>query len=163
MARRSRGSSRRSPRVKTFWELIDSHADDLGISSQAVVDLTADPILSSGEDSGRILRLVGHITASNGSVTGEYHIGIGLSLVIQDAVGVVTPDPLTDDMGWYYHMTDRFHLSFGGGSRNLAEFDIRTSRRLRAGFRLLMVKQNGATSAGTLDLSFHARALWAVP
>ena len=92
-----------------------------------------------------------------------FHLGIGVGVVSLDAlVAGAVPDPLSDfNQDWYY-WTSRFlkHVTANQGPpAQQWEIDIRSRRRLRGGYALMLAAE---TPIGGVDQELHIgmRNLW---
>jgi len=111
-------------------------------------------------------RLIGTMTLTpvSGVAAQDYNVSIGIAVVTADAVAAgVVPDPVGDaQQDWYYWTAWEGELNSAGQSNWTKEFDIRTSRRLREGYRLMFQSENSVQELGA-TLFVRLRTLWSLP
>ena len=156
--RAGRTSSRRSPKKRTNWEFVNP-TGTLAAAGETPVDLTADALIG-GDQTGKVLRMVGEVNLHNPGVAGTYGFALGVTIMTADGfVATAVPDPLTDaNQGWYYWVATTTRLT--PELSWMRTFDIRTQRVIRGGFRLIMIAQASAANPSTMIFSFTARLLW---
>jgi len=155
----------RAPAGRTQWEFVTPIAV-LATGSQVVTDLTAD-VIGNNDLPGTLIRFVGSLQMSGATASGVYQLGFGITVMTVDAlVAGAVPDPLTDNnQSWYYWNGQRKEAltsAAQGTAPPVAEFDIRSARRIRPGFRLVAIFESGG-NPGTINFSLQARLLWRVP
>ena len=87
---------------------------------------------------------------------------LGVAVVTRDGIGA-PPDPIDDpEQDWYFwdHWTG--DLMNSGQSNFSRSFDIRSKRRLRQGYRLVLITQNTAQEFAH-SVNFAFRTLWQMP
>ncbi len=134
-------------------------------------DLTTDRISQlttvPGPQTGTIRRIVGSINISNtGGSGGQAQFAVGISVVNMEVLNAPTnttvPLPISDtDQDWYYWMAHNMDVEQEAPLN--FPFDIRTSRKLRAGFGLILVFETGTISPTGVNFEFQARGLWQTP
>jgi len=125
------------------------------------VDISAPYLIPSPSSQATILRLVGNVAVSSVDAD-SFQFAVGVGVVSQEVIdgGTNIPLPLTDqDTSWY------FWAAFSGRSQvgetvRLPPFDIRTARKLRSGFALILVFETGVSHGGANSIDFQARGLW---
>ena len=133
-------------------------------AGQKLVDLSHPRIQSGAEGTGTCIRMLLTVGIHNAAATTTpdiTSIGIGVGVLTADALAaLVSPDPLSDtDQDWYY---------WWGGSRQVSSLglewsaDIRSARKLRGGYRLVLVAEN-ETNELTTVVDVTARTLWKMP
>ncbi len=162
---RSRSSFRRA-RTKTVWSQ-NRFTHQLGIGGvESITDISHPAIGANNEPTGAILRMLGtwNVSPVVGGSLEDYEFAVGVSVVTIDALSAgATPDPLTDvTQDWYFWDSWLGKLNAVGTSTYTKSFDIRSSRRLREGFRLVWVTENPAIEIAGL-LSMSLRTLWKMP
>ena len=139
----------------------------LGPNAIAVGDMSLRTLGDVAELAGTIKRMLGVISMIP-NTTGSFQIGIGVSVITRDAAALgatAVPNPLgvgtSNRQGWYYWMVNT--LGIGTSDEGiLKEFDIRSARRIRAGFTLALVFESGAYTGGitTVTINWQSRNLW---
>jgi len=131
------------------------------------VDLTHPQIISQASSGGTVIRLIGNINWENGSGTGEHiELGIGIAVITEDALtGLAAPTPLDvndDDQDWYFWATRSEHIASVGNITQTFDLpiNIRTSRKLRGGYRLVAMVEKGVTVETSWNISISMRLLW---
>jgi len=167
--RSRRGSRTGSSRRPMHWQqyllgaaLTDNQISFGDLTTDRISQLTTVP----GPQTGTIRRLVGTLSINNVGVAGASQFALGISVVNMDVLNSPTnttvPLPISDtDQDWYYWMGREVDLEASNGKQ--FDFDIRSSRRLRAGFGLILVLETGVVAPTTLSLEFQARGLWTSP
>jgi len=159
-----RGTARRpqvfSNRRPTTWA---QRCDDVLLTAAAstvLIDLSHAGIVASFEDGGTCMRLILQIHASNVAVVPDNTtLAFGVLVMTTEALGAgSTPLPLTDpSQDWFYWWCG--HVAVGDHGIKLVDVDIRSARKLRAGYRLVLVLQNAASEIAT-QVSVMSRTLW---
>jgi len=125
-----------------------------------VIDISHISISLGNNAGGTCLRLLGNLNYSTTAASfEEYNLGVGVAVVTADALTAgATPDPLSDlSQDWYYYHAWEGNLGFE--AQHYQEFDIRSARRLREGYRLGWVTQSFTMEvAGKLFV--RLRSLW---
>ncbi len=108
--------------------------------------------------------MIGHVdvAAVGGSATQQV-FSMGVCVLSRDAATAGTvPEPLSDlQQAWYYWAV-RNPIGEAGGDRQQSwDFDIRTKRRLRSGYDLVLTTEN-PTNELVIDVSISIRLLWTV-
>jgi len=170
MRRRSRRSFTRKPREKTTWDQTTAGFTMVAAVAQSVIDLTPLSITSlgfAGNSGGTIKRMIGDLRfETTGAGPDHVDVDIGIVVVTADALAAgAVPDPVSDfTTDWYFwkhldqHLPSNNAESFNQG---VIEWDIRTARKLRGGYRLALVIDKGA-SIFVLNFSFGMRGLWTI-
>ena len=98
--------------------------------------------------------------AGGQAVNEIFNIGVGVAVITKDALSVGTvPDPLSDlEQDWYYWHSWEGNLGFADG-QHYKEFDNRSARRLREGYRLAWIFQN-FTQELVGEVQVNLRTLW---
>ena len=160
---RGRGLPRRSSvRRKTSW--LQSAPEFLITAAAAPIlafDLTPPPMrdaVGSTEGSATIRRLI--LSGTFGTVidTAAFnHMAMGLYVVNHEGfVQTAFSDPMSDEGQDWYYWTLRSTASLRATQW---EADIRTARRLRAGYKLIVVVNNPLNPVPT-QLNLGIRSLW---
>ena len=166
--RSRRGSSFRGRRKPTTWEQIISNFNMPTAATTAVLDLSNQTLISNNNSYGTCLRMIGRVTIEHGlgeAATELADLAIGVCVVTKDAAASLTvPDPQnsTDrNQDWYYWDSRLQTLGPAGADGGLMEFEINihTARRLRGGYRLIMVFQKQITEL-TYRGDLAMRLLW---
>ena len=165
--RRSRRSSRGSRR-RTTWDQSRFTHIMTAAASQSTTDISPPNLDVGATQTATILRLIGQIQLISPLTAGAADVAVGVCVVSADAAQGAVPDPLTDQsQDWYYWRSGLVPLTTGlvagGGSTNpVWEFDIRTSRRLRGGYRLVAISENDEDPE-IAHLHWNVRGLWTIP
>ena len=164
---RRRPSTSRARRSRTSWENLIFNST-LGVGGQAFSNMTPEPMQTThgGVGLATIKRMIGTTTINAVGATtssASQRMSMGISVLTLDALAAsVVPDPETDFNQDFYYWTRRSfkHQSTSGPQWLTWDFDIRTMRRLRGGYALVLIHQ--ASDANTLSMEFHTsiRALW---
>ena len=129
-----------------------------------MTDISHSMIQADTEPTGACLRLIGNFTLSPsvGIVAEVYNISVGIAVVSQ-AVTSQVPTPVGDpSQDWYYWSVWSGILSPTSNINQTVTFDIRTSRRLREGYRLVFVSENVIQELAS-DVRVRLRTLWRMP
>jgi len=172
MPRRTyRSAGRRSgTRPRTTWNQTRSNFVFTGAAGSVFLDLSH-PTITSGENSGgSCIRVIGDVRFENAGANPDHiNVGVAIMVVTEDALGAgVIPSPFTDlRQDFYFWRATAFHLDQAGGAQSsvdayveLAKIDLRTSRRLREGYRLVMGVEKDATSEVSWNFTTSLRTLW---
>ncbi len=163
MRRRFRRGGARSPRAKTSWENLAFNATHTAAASVTLADLT--PGIEDNLVRGTLMRALIHFDLNqiDTNVNNVQFVSVGIAVITADAfVAGATPDPEGDfDQDWYYWRAWGIDIDATVGFN--FPFDIKTSRKLRAGFGLMLVFETGVVSAGSLQVELQARGLWQTP
>ncbi len=165
--RRSRSSGRRTSRKRTLWEnLTLSHAH--GVAGEAVVtDITPEPMGTDLVGTAKILRCIIELGYSKdgASVSNTIQrVGVGITIMTNDGfASLAVPDPLADfQQSWYYWTALTNVFSSTGVNPLVRLADIRTSRLLRSGFKLVLISQSLSTNDVDSSVQISMRNLWEV-
>ena len=163
--RRSRGTSRGAKRFTTWDQPQVNHTRGTS-SGITVTDISHPAIAANNEPTGTCRRMVGNwsLTPQLAPSSEEYNIYVGVTLVTIDAlVAGNTPDPQTDvTQDWYYWAGWEGGLADLGLSSQTMLFDVHTSRRVREGWRLVLISQNKTQELGSF-FHLNMRCLWSMP
>ena len=170
MRRRFPRRSARGPKRPTSWENLTFLHVHTAAANTVVSDLTPEPMQTTDEGVGTatIRRMIAHFDyfLSGTLVDPTIHtIFVGVVVVAEDAIsGLVTPDPASDfNQDWYYWTSRPLKVVAQGGLAQISwDVDIRTQRRLRGGYGLILVTQSLIQSDAT-DLAISMRCLWSQP
>jgi len=171
-------SSRRFPRrrggsgrQRTTW---NNHALTFSLGTAGVLvfsDLTPVPLNVGDEKHGTAVckRLIMHFSARQADPVGNtpQNFGVGIGIISQQALAqleILAPlSTINDNQDWYY-WTGR--STFRDTNDNLApnywDADIRSQRRLRAGYSLVMSIEPESVNTTNLTITASVRALWAI-
>jgi len=159
--------TRRGSAGRTSWDQSLLTVAMVAGAAQAVVDLSSLSISNLTSPTGTILRLIGGLLFKSQDTPTQVAIAAGISVVTIDAFTAgATPDPLGDPgQDWYWWRGATLDLPASPaalGPLPSWDVDLRTSRRLREGFRLaLVIDKNASTIA--IDVSVAFRGLWKMP
>jgi len=164
--RRSSSRSTRRPRIRTTWNQSFHEFVQTGGAQQTVFDISH-PLITDNETSGgTCLRLIGDLRFENGGASADHiTLGIGISVVTADSIfsSAAIPDPLADfRQDWYFWRASAWHLSPAGDPTSFVSIpiDIRSSRRIREGFRLAAIVDKAVTTETSWNLVLSLRTLW---
>jgi len=171
-SRRSRGSRPRSrTRRRTNWQ--QTIFDDVSLLATGAIvgfDLTPEPIKSEAAHRGgtaTCVRLIADFDLSNTNFDVSPQVAnFGIAVVDHEAqTGPSFMDPASDTgQDWYYWTNKVVSVASSNLQRSVQwNIDIRTSRRLRGGYDLLMVAAAHSTNTDTLVLNVGFRILWMQP
>ncbi len=128
--------------------------------------MTPPPLSSTLVGQATIIRSImtyNHIVAVADAVPSR--IGIGVTIMTNDGfVALAPPDPLSDSsQSWYYWMLRDFRVAQTVNINDQWSADIRSARRLRGGFKLvLVVETDAATHIAASTFRATMRNLWRV-
>ena len=169
MTTRQRSRSRRSSRgarVPTRWENLAFLHSHTAAASAVFSDITVEPVLVNSVGTATILRSIIHVDiVPTGGAPGDVGtVAYGIAVVTKDAVvGAVLPDPLGDfEQGWYWWAHRFFLMDPTALTTNSFDVDIRTMRKLRGGYRLVLISDTPANPQA-LTTTITMRNLWRVP
>ena len=153
-----------TPRRRTTWynRIRKITQPSVGL---IITDLTH-PMISSGfESTGTCVRLIIQLRATNiTAVPDLVSLAVGVAVVTQDAVAagfIAMPNPLTDvEQDWYLWWYG--NLGVSDHTVLFLDRDIRSARRLRGGYRLVLITETEVTELST-EISVMARTLWMLP
>jgi len=98
--------SSRGSRAKTTWSQSSFSHPLAAAAGQFITDITAQIIVTGGEEIGTCRRLIGNLTLSPDAGAGltAYNYASGVAVVTKDALSAgAIPDPIADDeQDWYY-------------------------------------------------------------
>jgi len=168
VSRRGRSPSR-SPGRATLWENISVEHAHGTVGEEVVTDLTPEPMATALVGTATLIRSVMNfrygIDAAGSSDTAQ-QVALGITVMTNDAFAALAiPDPLTGDFqqGWYYWTARQVLGAGSGGPREMFwEADIRSARKLRGGFKLVMVSETTAINDLGTALFINMRNLWQI-
>jgi len=168
--RRPQSRSRRGgTRQRTTWENLRFNFVQTGGAQTNLLDLSHSSIISGASSGGTAKRLIGSLGLENAGSTSEHiEFGIGILVVTEDALtGGATPTPLDlndEDQDWYFWATRSLHVAVAAGLNSQFEIgiDIKTSRLLRGGYRLIAAVEKDVTVETSWNVSLSMRVLWAL-
>ena len=165
MTTKSRRSSRptRRRREKTTWENVNFEALFSAVASSIVVDLTPQFLASNGyQQPCKIVRSIIDIDYNTlNSNLNPQTMAMGIWVVEHEALtGDGTASPLTDFQQDFYYWTT-LYINDASVVRESATIhvDIRSSRRIRGGYGLLLKGENPLQEEATV-LQVSMRNLW---
>ncbi len=167
MARFVRTRSRRSfqgVRTPTRWENLIFEFVQTAAASQNILDLTPEPMATDLQGTATIKRMIGKLQVVSLSDAGSaQETLIGIAVITNDAFAAgAVPDPLTDAQQSWYYWNHIIVVPVGGAPHvTVVDFDMRTMRKLRGGYKLVAVVQNG-TNVIALTVFATFRNLWVV-
>jgi len=137
-----------------------------GTLGEAVVaDITVEPqktdLLGVAKVVRSIIKWAWMLDAGVGSSTPQ-QLAVGITLATIDALsGLVLPDPLGDlQQGWYYWDAKGHVFGNDTGENVEWEIDLRTSRVVRGGFRLVLISESPSSNDVNTTLFVGVRNLW---
>ena len=148
----------------TTWQGTTTETTLLAAASLQVLDISHQSMIAGSEDTGTCMRLIGSVEISNLSTElapEDVSFGIGVGLFHSAAIAALAvPNPSgSNDGDWYYWWGGKMTLDVKGKRWT---YDIRSARRLRANYRLLVVIANQLNELTTLVKLTH-RTLWKMP
>jgi len=152
-------------RKRTQWTQLSPVFPHVAAADTFLADLTPEPMASSLEGTAKILRFLANFTITQTAAenaTNEY--GVGVAVLGHEAFdGLAVPDPLVGDFsqGWYYQTERAYQRTAAGGGMLTWEVDIRTSRVLRAGYKLVMVSRSPVNPVA-ITVRVGIRMLWEI-
>ncbi len=159
---------RRVPRRKVSWENLAFRIASTAAADITTFDLTPEPMQTThvGVGTATIRRLIGHCShhsANGATANAEQTMSLGIVVVTEDGfLGGSVPDPESDfNQDWYYWTRRSLqHSSVGDGNAMVEwDFDIRSMRRLRGGYRLIGIVETPTQAVATVQM-ISLRALW---
>jgi len=170
--RRRRRTSRsfRGTRRPTTWEQIPNKFLITAVGQSKILDLSNSQIINNLTSGGTCLRIIGSITVEHAAAAQALEnvdMGFGICVITKDALAAgETPDPIgavDQNQDWYWWHTFNHEVGPAGTDEGLIKIpiDIRTSRRLRGGYRLALITQKTTTELGQ-DVVVSLRLLWAL-
>jgi len=162
-----RGRSR-SPTSAVSWRQFAVTLALAAGANQVVSDLTPPPMRADLTGTATIVRSLMSFNHMLGSVNAvPSRVGVGITIMTNDAFfALAPPDPAGDEsQGWYYWTErEQLHELVGDNGSNLAwEADVRSSRRLRGGFKLVLVVETIAGAhIDASELHISMRNVWKV-
>jgi len=171
-SRRFRRSPRRSgTRRRTNWQQVIF--DDVTLLSTGAIvgfDLTPEPIKSEPahrQGTATLVRMIADFALSAQTVADTPQIAnFGIAVVDHEAqVGPSFMDPASDAGQDWYYWTNKAVRQSSSDSQALWHWsiDIRSKRRLRGGYDLLMVAAAHSTNTVNLQVNIGFRNLWMQP
>ncbi len=168
--RRSRGSSNGNRGAPTVWESSIFEVDHAIGGGQSVSDLTPLPMRTNQSGTAICQRLLikgqYQVDGAGASVNAQFTT-VGICVVTNDAFfAAAVPDPLGDTtQGWYYW--DNFtlnpqNINAAGTMDSHVLTDIKTKRRLRGGYKLVLVTEAPAGNDLATKIILSIRALWKI-
>ncbi len=162
---RSRSRSGRGRRKTTWFQANANHSRTAGASLN-FTDISHPAITANNEPTGTCRRLIGNwaVTPQTAVAGVEYNISLGIAVMTIDALTAgATPDPAADvTQDWYWWDSWEGTLADAGLSTYTNHFDIRTARRIREGYRLVLITENLGQELASF-VHFRARTLWSMP
>ena len=153
----------RTPRRRTTWFNKFFETSHTAAPDQSVFDITHPAIAAGAEPTGTVVRMILEVHMANAATVADLtSLGLGILVTTLDAftAGAV-PDPLTDEgQDWYYWWAGKPALSAEG--LLVVKQDIRSARKLRGGYRLILVAENTVNEL-TTEIAFMVRTLWMMP
>ena len=139
------------------------------LGEEVFTDLTPQPMATDLVGTATLIRSVmnfrfGADTSSLGATV--QRIGIGITVMTNDAFAAsAIPDPLTGDFqqSWYYWTARQQTLLGTSGPREqFWDVDIRSARRLRGGFKLVIISESPSLNDLDTSLFINMRNLWQI-
>ena len=160
-ARRPGGSV--PARRATTWHNQLALVTQTAVASLVTTDLTHNMIAAGQEPGGSCVRLILEVRVSSAATVPELEsFAIGVAVVTADALvagSAAMPNPLSDeDQDWYYWWGSD-GIATTSTEILVARVDIRSARKLRGGYRLVILTENGLNELA-LNVSIMARTLW---
>ena len=169
---RGRSLPSRAPKRKVSWENLAFNLQLTVALNIAVADLTSEPIQTITGDVGTVtLRR----TILNFKPVCLTTAAVGVAQIVSVAILVMTVDAFeqngfADPEGTafqdYLYWTRRTGYAIGSGE--VARFedwnaDIRSMRKLRGGYKLVLLASHPSANTESIDLRVSARFLWSQP
>ena len=147
----------------TKWEQLAFEHGHIAGASIVFSDITVEPMQANDIGTATIKRLIlnGSFTSLAAGTNSDVQIFLGVAVVTKDAVEAgVLPDPVTDfSHGWYYWTGRNLNMDTDSPKQQNFDVDIRTMRRLRGGYRLVIISQTLGQEVAT-QLHLFMRTLW---
>jgi len=168
MPNRRRSRMSRGARRPTTWEQIPNTTSLGPAAGKLLIDFSNDNIIDDESSGGTILRMIGSVRIEHdlrAQALEEQEVAIGITVVTKDAIAAfAVPDPLStldQNHDWYYWSSRNGTLGPAGSDDGswVWNFDIRTSRRLRGGYRLVYIVEKDLTELG-IEINTSVRNLW---
>ena len=170
-SRRFRARRGGSARQRTTWQNNTFEFDLPLIGTILFADLTPEPLRSADPRHGTAVckRLIMSFDLSQDAIVAGFQqlIGLGVYVLTQEGIQQASiEDPLGLDgsrQDWYYWTSKAtFRESEASPSNIHWEADIRTSRRLRSGYGLVMAARADTPNVVDMLLTASIRSLWAI-
>ena len=166
--RGGRRSSQRGPRRQTTWENLHFEHPHGTAGELVLTDLTPEPMAASLVGTATLIRcILSFAFGPDGSGTGTIwqRLAAGIFVCTADAftAGAV-PDPVSDfNQDWYY-WTERtlFRPSTQTDAIDRWSVDIRSARRLRGGYKLVLASESPGANTFDTALWVTMRNLWQI-
>ncbi len=174
MRRRGRSSfgRRTGPKRKTSWQQSIFFVELPATGAIVAADLTPEPIRTGGDShrGGTATLMRGIIHFDLGSVSPNTTLevaSVGIYVASHEAIlQTAFSDPNSDPQQDWYYWTSRAlgMLSASDDTQGISwDVDLKTKRRLRAGYDLLMVLAAASSNTIALKALVTLRLLWAIP
>jgi len=166
--RRGRAPSR-SPGRATIWENISVEHPHGTAGEEVFTDLTPEPMATALIGTATLIRSImnfryGADAVGTSSVVQQ--VGLGITVMTNDAMaGTALPDPLTGDFqqAWFYWTVRQITLQSTSVPREqFWDADIRSARKLRGGFKLVIISESVSTNDIDTSLFINMRNLWQI-
>ncbi len=165
MPRRMSRRSSRGTRPKFTWDNVIANQSLTAAAGSAITDVSLPQIAANDRQTGTIVRSIGQCKVTASDTPGDVsQLAVAMGLVGLDQFsGAGLPDPIGDvQVDWYYwHSVALLELLAQAPEDGLWSWDIRTSRKLRGGFRLALISEN-AVATQPMEVSVSMRNLWQV-
>ncbi len=169
----TRGRSRqrsRGTRAKYFWQQTFVTHVMLSTGNQVHTDISHKMIVDGTEPGGTCRRLILDARVLASDTAGDAVLGVGVVVTTQDAVASgVIPNPVDNSrQDWYYWkgfpmVGVSSGLVAGDGSNPFWSTDIRTARKLREKYALVLTTVSKPTSTQPFVVHYAVRTLWTLP
>ena len=160
-----------SGRAKTTWSQYALTFNLSATGTTVFADLTPPPLLIAGETFGHgsatVKRAIMSFNlAQEAAVTNQFQ-QMGLGIYVETTQGVVDlsiRDALSGSENDWYYWTARGTFMDTSATQGLHnwEVDIRLMRRLREGYRLVVIAQANPTNSQNLEVTAGMRLLWTI-
>ena len=167
--RRGRRGRRGSARVKTTWENSALTFPLLTAGVVVFADITPHPLQAhdTTEEHGTATVLRSIISVDVAQLAPQVNTpqNYALAMYVGTAANVVGANilqPLANENQDWYYWTARSTFREGEERQQSFEADIRSRRRLRGGYHLVMVGQPDSANASNITLTVGLRQLWAI-
>ena len=161
---RSRFTQRAAKRPVQWANLLFQHIHPAA-ATEVFSDMSPNAIRNGTQETATLRRLILHFDYNVQVALNVAQIAVGIAVVTADALDPIAqiPDPLFDaEQGWLYWTNREWSGPAGSGTRQSWDADIRSMRKLRGGYRLVLITESPATSFPS-NISISLRALWSVP
>ena len=163
--RNRRSSSRRGSRPVAWQQTIASHSLTAAASIR-VTDMSHSMISAGTEPIGTCRRILisANLEPGNSSAIATYNFFTGIAVVAAEGISSgEVPKPATAVQQDWYFWTGWEGQMLDTGQQNFSfHADIRSARRLREGYRLVLVTENNAQELIS-DIHYRIRTLWTLP